>query len=118
MTELRKLKITPTVSKGATIVFSIQGRSTNFQDRKPIAINIEQDGCYDVVVVCIGNSGNKASVKFEAVHKDFGVYVCTPSGKPSWTDFSDLETKIPTGESAWLSASKISIRKKSDKPAN
>ena len=118
MTELRKLKVTPTVSKGATIVFSIQGRSTNFPDGKPIEINIEQDGCYDVVVVCIGNSGNKASAKFEAVHKDFDVYVCIPSSKPSWTNFGDLDSRIPAGESAWLSASKISIRKKSDKPTN
>ena len=118
MTELRKLKITPEKSDGANIIFSLQGRSTNFPDNKPITINIEQDACYNVLLVCSGNLGNKASVKLEAVHSKFGVYLCTPDGTPSWTGIGKLETEIPNGESASVVTSIISIRRKSDKPSS
>ena len=117
MANLRKLKITPSKSDGAQILFSIQGRSTNFPNNKPITININQDACYDIIVVCGGNAENKATAKFEAVSKTFGIYLCTPSGQPSWDELKSLEAKIPAGELAWLSASKISIRQKSDKPS-
>ena len=117
MPNFRKLKITPAKSENSVILFSIQGRSTNFHDGKPKSINIKQNGCYDVILVCGGNPDNQASVTFEAVHKDFGIYLCTPARKPTWTEIKKLEVKIPSGESASLVTSLISIRKKSDKPS-
>ena len=110
MATLRKLTITPTKPKGAIVLFSIQGRVANFQDGKPITVNIDEDGCYDVVLVCKGNPGDKASVAFAAVSNDCAVYLCTPSDDPTRTAYAKIEVQVPAGQSAWVNASKIAIR--------
>ncbi|MGP1354531.1 MAG: hypothetical protein ACTS1Z_14540 [Parasphingopyxis sp.] len=117
MANFRKIKFTPTKPTGALVVFSIQGRLTDFPDGKAITANIEQDACYDVLLTCNGNAGDKAAVEFAAVSKEFAIYICTPTGDLTREEYKKLSVEVPAGESAWVNTSKIAVRRKADKPA-